>query len=64
MDLDTITVWWMDDREETYPDVSTVVRDGVLHVHQYIPPRGTLIRSWHLPLANIRVWASASQAAA
>ena len=33
MDLDTITVTWMDDRVATYPNVSSSVRDGVLHLH-------------------------------
>jgi hypothetical protein len=35
MDFRTITVIWMDDLEETYPRVETIVRDGVLHIHQY-----------------------------
>lgn len=61
MDLRDIIVTWMDDREETYPDVSTQVRDGVLHIYQYVPPRGTMKREWHLPLSNIRVWNPAGQ---
>ena len=64
MDLKTITVQWMDDIEETYPDVSTIVREGILHIHQYTPPRGSLVREWHLPTANIWAWYPADQAPA
>ena len=62
MDLKTVTVLWMDDREETYPDVSTIVREGILHIHQYVPPRGSMVREWHLPTSNIRVWYPDGQA--
>lgn len=56
MDTKTITVLWMDDREETYPRASTVVREGVLHIHQYAEITHTLTGEWHLPIANIRCW--------
>ena len=61
MDLKTITVLWMDDREETYSDTTAAIRDGVLHIHQYTPPRGSLVNTWHLPLSNIRAWFPAGQ---
>jgi hypothetical protein len=61
VDLRDITVTWMDGREETYPQVSTQVRDGVLHIYQYASPRGVLEREWHHPLFNIRTWNPAGQ---
>jgi len=63
MDLKTITVLWMDGEKETYSDVAVSVRDGVLHIHQYGPPRGSLTREWHHPLSNIRTWHPAGQEA-
>jgi hypothetical protein len=61
MDLKTIIVLWMDDREETYPQVETIVRDGVLHIHQYVPKTLKRIREWHWSLYNIRGWWPADQ---
>lgn len=61
MDTKTIVVLWMDDREETYPNVATVVRDGVLHIHQYTELTHRLTGEWHLPTANIRTWEPAYQ---
>ncbi len=56
MSLKTITVLWMDDREEIYPDIETTVRDGVLHIFQYTGITHGLRAEWHLPLSNIRIW--------
>lgn len=61
MDLKTITVLWMDDREETYPDIQHSVRDGILHIFQYKAATRGLLAEWHLPLDNIRVWYPAGQ---
>jgi hypothetical protein len=59
VDLKTITITWMDGVTETYPHVTTIVRDGVLHVHQYTSVTNTLAAEWHFPITNIRVWAPA-----
>lgn len=61
MDLKTITVLWLDDREETYSGVATTVRDGALHIHQYTGITHTLQAEWHIPLASIRLWFPAGQ---
>lgn len=61
MDLKTITVLWMDDHEETYPDVTTTVREGVLHIHQYTGLRESIAREWHWSMINIRGWYPAHQ---
>jgi len=56
MDLRTIVVVWMDDREETYDGVQTSVRDEVLHIFRYHPKTLKMTREWHLPISNIRYW--------
>jgi hypothetical protein len=61
MKTETIWVLWMDDREETYPRVSAMVRDGVLHLHQYTEKTYNLTAEWHHPIANIRTWCPADQ---
>jgi hypothetical protein len=61
VDTRTITVIWMDDREETYPRVETIVRDGVLHIHQYDTKTLKRTAEWHIPTANIRMWYPAGQ---
>jgi hypothetical protein len=62
MDTKTITLLWMDDREEIYPDVTTTVREGVLHIHQYTGQTHVLTAEWHWSMINIRGWWPASQA--
>lgn len=52
----TIVVVWMDGASETYPHVTTSVRDGVLHVYQYTPLTNVLTFEWHFPISNIRMW--------
>ncbi len=61
MGLKTITVLWMDDRQETYPYVETTVRDGVLHIYRYAGITHGLIAEWHPPLSNIRIWYPSDQ---
>lgn len=56
MDERTITVTWMDGITETYKNVTTSVREGVLHVHEYNDRHTLIINEWHFPTANIRVW--------
>ncbi len=55
-----LKITWMDGITEIYENVTTSVRDGVLHVHEY-DKRHALIGEWHFPTANIRVWAPAGQ---
>ncbi len=61
MDLESITVLWMDDKQETYPNIAHSVREGVLHIHQYAEKAHSIIREWHWPISNIRGWYPASQ---
>jgi len=55
MSLVDLKITWMDGITETYCNVTTSVRDGVLHVHEY-DIRHSLVAEWHFPTANIRVW--------
>ncbi len=57
MDLRTIEITWMDGQSEIYKSVTTSVRDGVLHVHEYAGDAHILTAEWHFPISNIRVWA-------
>jgi hypothetical protein len=56
VDLKTIQITWMDGQKETYKEVTTSVRDGVLHIHQYAGEAHLLTSEWHFPTSNIRVW--------
>jgi len=56
VDLKTIEITWMDGQSETYGNVTTSVRDGVLHVHAYTGITSTLTGEWHFPISNIRQW--------
>lgn len=60
VDLKTITITWMDGVSETYRNVATSVRDGVLHVHRYTSVTNQLTGEWHFPISNIRVWGPAN----
>ena len=61
MDTKTITLLWMDDREEIYPDATTNVMNGVLHIHQYDEKTLKQVAAWHWSLSNIRGWYPAGQ---
>ena len=61
MDLKTITVIWMDDQKETYPDVQTQVLNGALHISRYKTAERGRLNEWHLPLSNIRIWYPSDQ---
>jgi hypothetical protein len=37
-------------------EVETRVSEGVLHVYQYSGVVRSLMREWHLPTVNIRIW--------
>lgn len=52
-----LKITWMDNVSETYRNVTTTVRDGVLHVHEYSGVTHAIIGEWHIPTANIRVYA-------
>ena len=54
MTLSTIRVVWMDGKKAIFVDVTTSVREGVLHVHRY--RSNNIIREWHFPTNNIRWW--------
>lgn len=56
MDLKTIVVTWKDGEVATYEDATASVREGILHIHIYHAPRGSLIGEWHFPASNIRAW--------
>lgn len=56
MDLKAILITWMDGESETYSPVTTSIRDGVLHVHEYASATNGLTGEWHFPLSNIRSW--------
>lgn len=55
-----LKITWMDGIVETYKNVTTSVREGVLHIHEY-DKRHALVAEWHFPTNNIRVWAPADQ---
>jgi hypothetical protein len=61
VDLQTLTVLWMDDRQETYENTTHSVREGVLHISVYAEKTHSIIREWHWPISNIRGWYPASQ---
>jgi hypothetical protein len=56
VDLKTVEITWMDGEQQVYKEVTTSVRDGVLHVHQYAGEQHVLTNEWHFPTSNIRVW--------
>jgi hypothetical protein len=56
-----LKITWMDGITETYKNVSTSVRDGVLHVHEYSDITRVIIGEWHFPTNNIRVYAPAGE---
>jgi len=57
VDLKNIRIEWMDGPSREYANVTTSVRDGVLHVHQYAAPSSVLVTAeWHFPISNIREW--------
>ena len=58
MTLKTVVVTWMDGPVAAYEDAMASVREGVLHITIYSPPRGAQIREWHFPTYNIRSWGS------
>ena len=57
MDLKTIEITWMDGQTAVYKSVTTSVREGVLHIHEYAGDAHVLTNEWHFPTANIRLWA-------
>jgi hypothetical protein len=61
MILMDLKITWMDGITEVYRNVSTSVRDGVLHVHEYSDVSHVIISEWHFPTANIRVYAPAGK---
>lgn len=47
----------MDGKRTVLSDVTTSVREGVLHVHRYgSGGSGPITGEWHLPTSNIRWW--------
>lgn len=56
-DIESVTVTWMDDREETYPCNTVVVADGELRLSSvYKSTMVTQVKNERaFPLGNIRV---------
>ncbi len=50
--LKTLTVTWMDDRQETYTIQDLNIANDTLHVTD----TGSLRDTYHFPLVNIRVY--------
>lgn len=56
MNTSTIKVTWTDGYSEVFSNVTTTVRDSVLHLHQYGGVCSVLMREWHIPLFSVRIW--------
>lgn len=49
----TVTVTWMDGKQDTYRCYDAYAKDGVLHLTQHMNS-GEPVRAF--PVANIRIW--------